>query len=220
MAYNTKITENLKWQSLKENFFIGSVKVDGKLVAVNNLDTAIEDGTIDALLLDCANELHDGDVYSALLAWSRNLSSQQTNMKKDYHPDAKQDWSRYNSLRTFVDKKMAEVKGSTANGNAKAYWEYTMEEINALTDAKTIKSVYDNMRSKKSKYPTVVAAIADYEDRLVVISKKRNDLIAAEKSGISKVDANLLAKLGKGNKATLSAQEAADLFAILAKLQK
>lgn len=220
MAYTTRITENLNWQSLKENFFIGNVKVDGKYVAVNNLDVAIEDGTIEALVVECANELHEGNLYAAYLAWNRNLSSQQTNMKKGYNPDAEQDWMRFNSLRAYVTKRMAEIKGEANNGNSKAYWEYTMEEIEALTDAKTIKSVYDNMRSKKSKYPTVVAAIADYEDRLAVISKKRNELIAAEKSGINKVDEALLAKLSKGNKATLSAQEAADLFAILAKLQK
>jgi len=119
-----------------------------------------------------------------------------------------------------ASKKMVEVKGASANGNAKSFWEYTMEEIEALTDAKTIESVYANMRSKKSKYPTVVAAIADYEDRLAAISTKRNALIAAEKSGLNKVDKALLDKLGTGSKAVLTAQQAADLFAILAKLQR
>ena len=51
---NNKITKNLEWKALKENYKIGQVRVGKKFVSVNELADAIADGEIQALLQQCA----------------------------------------------------------------------------------------------------------------------------------------------------------------------
>lgn len=215
-----KVITELTWEALRNNYRIGTVKIGGKNIEVNELNEAIEDGTLDATMQKCADELHEGDLYSALLAFSRNLSSKATNMKKStYSTTTKVDKIMYELLRDYTDKKMAEVKGSARSGNSKSYWQYTKEEIEAADSLQLITSIYNLMASMKSKYPELVAKVPDFEERKALVSKKKSEMLKALKNPANTVGDTLMTKLAGGKKTTLSAEEAATLANLLAKLK-
>lgn len=227
MNQNTRLIEAMSWQSLKERYFIGTMRVNGKPEQINQLADAIAAGELDALVAQCAEKYHAGNVYKVYTAWSKNLSSMQTNMKKKaYLANADAEWTRYRVLRDFVTNRMTELKGSGRSGNSKSFWQWTLEEIEAIPmdDIRTIKSVRDNMASKKSKYPHIVAETPDFEARLAAVCTKYSAamklLQEKENEKAVEVDATLLAKLSKGGSAVLSKAEAAQLAEILKKLSK
>ena len=216
-----KITTDLTWEVLRGAYRIGTVKIDGKNIEVNELKEAIEDGTLDAKIQKCADELHDGDTYSALLSFSRNLSSKNTNMKKQvYSATTKVDQTMYELLREYTTKKMSELKGASRSGNSKAYWQYTMEEIEAADTYQLVKSIYDCMCSVKSKYPEVTASVPDFEERKAAVSKKKSEMLKAMKNPTTNISDTLMNKLTGGKKAVLSKEEAATLANLLAKLKE
>ena len=228
---NTRLTEAMSWRALKERYFIGEMRINDKVEKINQLADAINNGEIDKMAAECAEQLHGGDLYSVYTAWSKNLSSMQTNMKKKpYLSNATAEWTRYNTLRDYVSKKMSELKGSGRSGNSKAYWQWTVEEINAIpvSDLRTIKSVYDNMASKRSKYPELVASDPTFAERSKAASVKYSAAkkyaaeqqaaeqeVKIDKAVLQKIDKSLLAKLSKGSNASLSKAEAAVLAEIL-----
>ena len=223
MNKNTRLIEAMSWQSLKEKYFIGTMNINGKPEKINQLADAVEAGELDAMVKECADKFHDGDVYQVYVAWSKNLSSMQTNMKKKaYIANADIEWARYNVLRAFVTSRMESLKGTGRAGNSKAYWQWTLEEIDAIPveDLRTIKSVYDNMASKKSKYPELIKELDDFDARFAAATAKYSAAKKAAKEVQVSVDDSLLAKLTKGGSAVLSKAEAQQLAEILQKLNK
>ena len=223
MNKNTRLIEAMSWQSLKEKYFIGTMNINGKPEKINQLADAIEAGELDALVKECADKYHDGDIYQVYVAWSKNLSSMQTNMKKKaYIANADIEWTRYNVLRAFVTSRMEGLKGTGRAGNSKAYWQWTIEEIEAIPveDLRTIKSVYDNMASKKSKYPELIEELDDFDARFAAATAKYSAAKKAAKAAQISVDDSLLAKLTKGGSAVLTKAEAQQLAEILQKLNK
>lgn len=221
MSTNTRITPELGWEAMRGAFRIGAIKLDGKTIEVNELAIAIEDGTLDAMMKTCADNLHAGDVYSALLAFSKNLSSKKCNLKKQpRNINTGVDKTMLELLTGYTSAKMAELKGSSRSGNSKAYWQYTMEEIEACNEYATIKSIYENMCSVASKYPERIESVDDFQAKKEFVAKKRSEMLKAQKNTPAKVDDALLAKLAGGKKTTLSADQAAFLADLLAKLQK
>lgn len=222
----TKITEALSWQGLKDAFYIGNLSIskDGKSFEtfIDKLTEAVEDGTLDKLVVECAEEYHDGNTYEVFKALSKNLSSQLCNMaKKSFIPHRDIEEKRYTILHGYVQGKMKAHK-ATATGNAKSYWQWSMEEIEALdpaTDARTIKSIYDTMMSVKSKYPENAAKDTTFAARLEKISKMHSQAKKLAKSPVPVVDASLIEKLSKGA-AKLTAEESAKLSEILKSLGK
>lgn len=229
------ITEAMGFAALANKYFIGKVTIGGVPTDVNQLQDAIEDGSIDALVVEAAAELHDGDLYRAYAEWSRVLSSTQTNLKKaTSRQNIQRDWLQYNMLRDYVTKRMSELKDSTKSKrsgsglqNKKSFWTWSIEEIEAipLDDLKTAKSVYDAVADKKSKYPEQV--LARYGDMGVYLaifdaaSAKYSACKKYAKEQASKVEVadSTLSKLSKGTKVTLSQAEAAELLELLKKLQ-
>ena len=57
-----RITNELKWAALKNEYHIGKVKIGKKVHDVNELKDAIENGEMLAKLQACADELHDSDL--------------------------------------------------------------------------------------------------------------------------------------------------------------
>lgn len=146
-----KTTDQLSWKSLSEQFTIGDIKIDGKTVHVNALQDAINDGTLTAMVKDAAEQLNDGDMHAVYAQLSMNLSSWLTNSKKaSYRPNAKADKERYDTLRKFVSDGLVSTRDD-GRSNTKSYWQWSIEEIEAITDYKTAKSVYDNLASYKQK---------------------------------------------------------------------
>lgn len=226
MAKITKITEALSWQGLKDTFYVGNLSImkDGKPFEtfIDKLSEAVADGTLDKLVAECAEMYHEGDTYEVFKALSKNLSSQLCNMaKKSFIPHRDIEEKRYVILHGYVQSKMKEHK-ATATGNAKSYWQWSMEEIEALepaTDARTIKSIYDTMMSVKSKYPENAAKDTTFAARLEKISKMHSQAKKLAKAPAPVIDASLLEKLSKGA-AKLTAEESAKLTEILQSLGK
>ena len=222
----TKITEALSWQGLKDAFYIGNLTItkDGKHFEafIDKLTEAVENGTLNTLVAECADAYHDGDTYEVYKALSKNLSSQLCNMaKKSFIPHRDIEEKRYTILHGYVQSKMKDHK-ATATGNAKSYWQWTMEEIEALspaTDARTIKSIYDLMMSVKSKYPENAAGDTTFTARLKKISEMHSQAKKLAKAPAPVIDASLMEKLSKGA-AKLTAEESAKLAEILKSLGK
>lgn len=218
----TKITNSLSWQNLKEAFPIGNMSImeSGvrKEVFVDNLTLAVQDGELDKLVVECADQFHDGDVYEVYKALSRNLSSQRTNMnKRSFIPNKNIEEKRYEILLDYVSGKMKSHKATmSTTGNSKSFWQWTMDEINALelNDFRTIKSIYDNMMSKKSKYPELIESDSTFDARLAKISEMKSAATKLQKQGAIQIDSALAEKLAKGA-TKLTATEAAQITELL-----
>lgn len=212
-----RITEELRWAALKYRFY-----------TLEKLQEAIADGTLDAMIKACADTMHGGDTRVVVNAIRKNLSSQQTNMKKaTYVPtENKDDWKRYELLWEYTGK-LAEsirpmVSGLPESTKAKARWMLTKEEMNAIKrdDFKMLDSIYQNMMSKKAKKPediVKVMTMEDFLDRLKHISTLRSAAKAAMATANVKaqLSENLLGKLNKGSKTTLSAEEVEELLKLI-----
>lgn len=212
-----RITEELRWAALKYRFY-----------TLEKLQEAIADGTLDAMIKNCADTLHGGDTRVVINAMRKNLSSQRTNMKKATYVPAenKDDWKRYELLWEYTGK-LAEsirpvVAGLPESTKAKARWMLTKEEMNAIDkyDFKTLDSIYQNMMSKKAKKPediVKVMTMEDFLDRLKHISALRSYAKAAmaKNNAKAQLSENLLNKLNKGGKTTLSAEEVEELLKLI-----
>jgi len=147
-----KITKELEWKELSTKFTIGNVSYKGKSLKVNELEDAIKDGTLAKMVQEAADKLHGGDTHAVYTQLGRNLSSWLCNSKKaDYKPNAANDQIRYNLLKDFVDEGMKNAKVATG-GSSKAYWQFSLKEINSITEFRVAKSVYDCIASYKQKY--------------------------------------------------------------------
>jgi hypothetical protein len=221
-AKNTRITNELYWVALRYRFY-----------TVEMLKTAIEDGTLNGMLEKCANEMYNGEFKLAVDALKKNLSSQQTNMKKAevVAPEAKDDWKRYQLLWDYALKLSDAIKPTVANlpetTKAKARWQLTKEEIDMIPkdDYSTLDSVYQNMMSKKSKKPEAIEesiGMKEFLDRLDYVSKLRSAAELTQKVATKQlaVSESIMGKLNKGGKTTLSEKEVQELLALFGKVQK
>ena len=215
----TRILPEMTWAAIKENYYIGTLNVDGKAILVDKLSEAIECGEIDALVERCAKALYAGDTHAALINWSKNLSSQKTNMnKKEYFPSKALDEKRLTILTTYTSTHIAKTASGGRNPG-KSYWAWTMEEILAvdLKDIKLLDSIYNNMASKKSKYPDDVEGDVDFANRFAKVSELRSTAKKLAKQE-ALVTPELLTKLTKGTGTKLNADETALLADLLKKM--
>jgi hypothetical protein len=222
-----RITEELSWKSLTQNYYVGTVVVDGQTIAINKLQDAISDGTLLAMVTSCADKMHEGDVGAVVEAIKRNLSSNRTNFsKKDYNPAADVEASRLALLWSFFDglavKEKKVVAGLPASTKEKALWELTVEEITSLDTGnyKVLDSVYQNMMSKKSKKPEDILDMDEFKARLKLVSSLRTAAKAAAKAAANTiiVPEDIMSKVLAGK--ALTKAESADLAELLLKLRK
>lgn len=209
-----KITEQLSLHNLEKQFFIGEVVVKGKLVKVNALQDAIKDGTLLVMVQEAADTLNGGDIHAVYAQLSRNLSSWLCNAKKaSYWPHKDIDMIRYNLLKDFVTEGLKKCKVEST-GNSKSYWQWSLDEIKAIDDYKTAKSVYDNIASYKQKKldrELQSELYADATMRQKAARTKMNELKPVE-------DTELAAAIDKFQKGeTLTQEEAALLLKALKK---
>lgn len=221
-AKTMRITNELYWVALRYRFY-----------TVEMLKTAIEDGTLEAMLKKCADEMYGGELKLAVDAMKKNLSSQQTNMKKAevVAPEAKDDWKRYQLLWDYALKLSETIKPTVANlpatTKAKARWQLTKEEIDMIPkdDYNTLDSIYQNMMSKKSKKPEVIEetiGMKEFLDRLDYVSKLRSAAESTKKVAATQLNVSetIMTKLGKGGKTTLTEAEVNELLTLFNKVQK
>lgn len=271
MATNStkKTTEDLNLTNLQRRFFIGERMDDdgnGKLITkkVNLLKYALEDGSFLALVNQCANDMHNGDVRPVYAALKRNIQSKQSHLRKEkidgtYNPRSPYETEFCTMLDEFIDKQLNALPEKSedpmfAVTNGLARWKLSIADIDKFdkSDVETFRSIYNNMATAKSRmvdqivehYWTEVKkdakglakdkqlvsedrkdeaeAVRDFQVRYAYVSKLKS---AAEKSAKNpkpevKVSDSLKAKLAKGGKATLSADEALELAELLKKFQQ
>ena len=200
-----RITKDLEWKVLKENYKIGQVKYNGKFIEVNELDEAIKSGELLETLQKCANELHNGSLPDAIKAYRRTLSSQYCNMKKSDYVNPT-DNVRYDLLDKYTAQFVNKSTNSIVPGKAK--WQYTVADIMSLEgNHEELRKLLNSMADKKSKYPDDIVDMTEYQSRLDLVKKLKKE---AEEP---KVNNDILAKL-KANK-KLTAEEAKELLNLL-----
>lgn len=238
MSRTTRITEQLNWSSYKETYFIGTrlseelardsagnvliekgqPKVIKATKFVNELQEAIDSGEFDQLIQQCAEQYHGGNVQAVLTAMSRNLDSQRHNMKeRSYAPNRRIDEIRLETMTIFVNSRR-EAKTRAKEGLPQ--WAYGQAEIDAIDDVaklqKVINSINDVCCDK---------AHGGYEKYLganyVEIAKVNREYARKRKAELeakaNAVDPDILGKLAKGSKVTLTADQAAQLLKLLGK---
>jgi len=238
MQHFTRITEQLNWNQLRENYFIGSRVVEalardakGKIILtngepkvikssvfVNELQEAVDDGRLDALVAEAATLYHGGNTKIVIDAIVRNLDSQRSNMKKrEYAPNKKIDEIRLETLTKFVNARR--TTKSHASGTL-PQWAYGPAEIDAIEDPNKLQNVINSINDaccNKSHMTYSTHLGENYVEvakaNRAYAQKRKAELVAK----VSTVGPEILAKLAKGSKVTLTQEEAAQLMKLRAK---
>lgn len=111
-----KITDNLTYEGIKKNFFIGFIStVDSTnipfvttTVLVNHLESALADGTLYKQIEDCAKYYLKGDIKSTVATMYRDVVTvhhSETMMMDTDFIDEHRIWS----LRTYLHNKLREI---------------------------------------------------------------------------------------------------------------
>lgn len=209
-----KITENLSWNAIKANYHIGTIMVNNEPVQVNQLQNAIEDGSMLKLIQDCADQMYKGDIVPVLKVMKHNLSSALCNTKKRPDTPTKfKDLTRIELMSSFLDGLVGKATVATRQNKAgKAYWTWTMEEIMAvpLSDVRTLQSIRDNMASAKTKYPERIEDMDDFMARYKAASQRFSEAKKANKQSADNGELDKLIKqlesgrLTKADKAAIA----------------
>lgn len=243
MARVEKITENLKWESLAQAYFIGfRMEVDLKRDAhnhivlddnnhpipvkhgrmVNELQEAIDHGDLDLMVQEAADLLHGGDVSGVYQALARNLDSKRYHLKRVANKESsvyKHDLVMFETLEKFVNAHK-QTKEKASNGDL-PQWAYGPAQIDKIEDTdklqKVINSISDVCCNK--------AGAAVYSQRLgedYIEEAKANREYARKRKAeleatahLKEIDPDLLKKLSGGKKIQLSPEQATALFKIL-----
>ena len=209
-----KITENLSWNNLKSNYHIGTIMVNGEPVQVNQLQNAIEDGSMLKLIQDCADQMYNGDIVPVLKVMKHNLSSALCNTKKRPDTPTKfKDLTRIELMSSFLDGLVGKATVATRQNKAgKAYWTWSLEEIMAvpLSDVRTLQSIRDNMASAKTKYPERIEDMDDFMVRYKAASQRFSEAKKASKQSTDNGELDKLimqlesGRLSKADKAAIA----------------
>ena len=135
---------------------------------INGLEEAINNGTLNDLVIESANANTEGNVSEVVKALKKCLASYKVNVKKaSGHIDMQIETLRITTLEAWLNSYNT---GSTVKNarygrveNGKAKWDVTAEEVTALVDAaentlpaleecyKAVNSIYNCIASKLSK---------------------------------------------------------------------
>ena len=234
MARNVRITEELSWNSLKDQFYIGNRTVEelkkdakGKVVlhegspivvkttrSINELQDAIDDGTLDEMVKKSADKFHNGNVDAVYAAMARNVSSTRCNLaKRSYAPNREIDIVRLDTLAKFIADRRGLRSPSTV-----PQWAYGPEEIDEIDDPAVLQKVINSISDVCSD-----KAFGKYSERLgenyVEVAKANRKYARERKAKLeakaNQVDPDIIDKLVKGGKVTLTAEQAATLAKLL-----
>lgn len=219
----SKITETLRWNKLTARFSFMEVTVGDQTIMP--FARALEDGSIEALIKECADELHGGDTAPVIKQLIENCQSKicldkQRTVKNSTQVQSEKAVTMFKEFLFELRSKDPRTKLSKGQGG-KAKWNASYEELDSITDVKVLKSYVDCMASHKAKdlaYKELTDEDKEFMERYAYARKLLSNM-KAEAKNVSVSD-NLLSKLAKGGKATLSAAEAKELFDLLAAQSK
>lgn len=208
---NSKLTAAASFEGLCNRFEVYATGVD-------KLNAAIEDGTVDSILQECADVMYGGDMKPVRAQFGRVISSQKCNAEK-------------RGVNTLIDRRRKDAimlleayhKAAigTSSSKGRKVFEYTSEEVDQLVaneDVEGLQRFYNNIYSRCSKG-------LEYDDKVLVhCSEQLSKLKAARKAaGVTAkatapvVSEKLLGKLNGGKATSLSKAEVAELLKLLNK---
>lgn len=208
-----RITTELKWAALKNEYHIGKVKIGKKVHDVNELKDAIENGEMLAKLQACADELHDGDLIVAVKAYRRTLQSQGSNMRNNKIAYMPTDMIRYELLDAYTDT-LVPSKTTVASIGDKARHNYSVEDIKSLAgNVVELQNMYNSFSTYRSRYLAKIEDINEFDARFDLIK----ELKAEAKRAIPAANAAYIKRLQDGMGRDLNDDEIAELVELLAR---
>jgi len=238
MTHVSRISEQLYWKTLREVYFIGNrtceiverdakgalvmIKGEPKVVKttkfVNELQEAIDDGTLDALVLDCANKYHGGNTQLVIAALIRNLDSERNNLKKRVCPTNKKiEELRLETMVKFVNDRR---ESKTRTSGELPQWAYGPKEIDAITDPDKLRKIINSINDACcDKYHGTYAEFLgeDYVEAAKANREYARKRKATLEAKANEIDPDLLKKFISGQKVTLTADQAAQILKLLKK---
>lgn len=232
MEIVAKTTKELRYNELFTEYKI--LKRIDAASAADNFTKAFN-----LLVEDCANKIYDGNVKDVEMhkaLWNNLVSDKRTRFNNPnryfngYLPEKELKLELVELIATILPEDGRKVAPKVANPEtgllAKSYWQYTEEDILAVTDADVLKSVYNNMASAKSKdtmlenaakyYDLDIDAAADLLDELQKLAGQRRKVLEKAADTVQVSD-SLAEKLAKGKHTMLSAEEVKELQKLLGK---
>lgn len=178
------INDNLSIKVLKVTY---PIYRQGNTI-INGLEEAINNGTLNSLVIESANANTEGNVSEVVKALKKCLASYKVNVKKaSGHIDMQIEALRIATLEAWLNSYST---GSTVKNtrygkveNGKAKWDVTASEITALVDAaentlpaleecyKAVNSIYNCIASKLSK---------ELNDAEVLLRVAKRDALSAD----------------------------------------
>lgn len=230
---NTKLTAAATFEGLCDRFEVYATGIE-KLAA------AVEDGTVDAILQECADTMYDGNMKPVRAQFGRVISSQKSNAAK-------------RGINTLIDVRRKEAidlleayhkkaLGARAAGTPRAGFHYTKEEVDALVaagDVAELQRFYDNIHSNVGKtlgglsttcYTEALAnnpKLARWVEVKAYVSEKLSALKASKRAAaatvapaptkpeISEELTNKLASYKAGKKVVFSPEQMEELLKLL-----
>lgn len=216
---NSKLTAAATFDGLCTRFEVYATGVD-KLAA------AIEDGTVDNILRECADVMYGGDMKPVRAQFGRVIASQKCNADK-------------RGINTLIDRRRKDAimlleayhkkAINTGDVRTRSGFKYTKEEVDALVAADNVEELqhfYNNIHSlvDKSISGLAMSQLTDKQkDRIAVkeyVSEQLSKVKARRKAnGLNQtgVSERLLNKLNSGKATSLSKADVAELLKILGK---
>lgn len=216
---NTKLTAAATFDGICTHFEVYATGVD-------RLAAAIEDGTIDSILQECADTMYGGDMRPVRAQFGRVIASQKCNADK-------------RGINTLIDRRRKDAimlleayhkkAINTGDVRTRSGFKYTKEEVDALVaadDVEELQHFYNNIHSlvDKSISGLAMSQLTDKQkDRIAVkeyVSEQLSKVKARRKAkGLNQngVSERLLNKLNSGKATSLSKADVAELLKLLGK---
>lgn len=230
MEIVAKTTKELRFDALFTEYKILK-RIDEATAAVNFTKV------FNLLVEDCANQLYEGDIDNVEMhkaLWNNLVSDKRTRFNNPnryfngYLPEKDLKLELVELIAETLPADGRKVAPKIADPEtgllSKSYWQYTEEDILAVTDVKVLNSVYNNMASAKSKdtmlenaakyYDLDIDAVADLLDELQKLAGQRRKELE-EQATTPQVSESLAEKLAKGTHTVLSAAEVEELQKLL-----
>lgn len=202
----------------------------GGTVDVEAFAKVLEDGSLKAMIQECADAMHGGNIEPVVKRMIENCQSKVCTDKNRVQNTVVRSSSKANEMLLEYLKGLRgarPVKGDrTGLSSNRAKWDLTHEEVESIQDYETLRKIRNCMASHKSKDLSGLL-----EDDLTEKDKEflRVYEFACERLKTLKVKGNqeakqevmlsedLLAKLQSGKAATLSKAQVAELLKVLGK---
>ena len=211
-----------------DNLHIGYLLIQFNVATEGTIkfDKALEDGTIDNMIKECADTMYGGDATEVVKQLIKNCQDKDCRFKSNppcntFKANERTMVEHYEAyLQDYRVKHCANAKPAKAH-NGKAHHELTVEEINSIEDPKIAENVYNGISSYLKNHFSAtdvesltaeqIALRDELRAKRAVALKRKHALL----DNATAISSKLINKLGKNGKTTLSASEVDELRKLL-----